>query len=114
MDGEWTSGGGSSRSKGNRSLIDRISTQHQRDVAVEVAKGAAIGVAQGIVASAIIGAATGGLGGPAVLAARAIAGARSGLHPVLTGISAAAGGYSGLEAHRARMKAHVSSQHKKG
>lgn len=116
MEGKWTTGGGSTghSSKGNRSLIDRISTQHQRDVALEVAKGAAIGVAQGIVASAVVGAVTGGFGAPAVIAARAIAGARAGLHPALATISAAAGGYSALEAHKEKMKSHVSSQHKKG
>lgn len=114
MDGEWTSGGGSSRSKGNKSLVDRISTQHQRDTALAIAKGAAIGVAQGVVASAVIGAATGGLGAPAVIALRAIQGARAGLHPALVALGAGLGGYSGLEAHKAKMKSHVSSQHKKG
>lgn len=112
MFGKWTDGTGPSGSKGNRSLINRISTQHQRDVAYEVAKGAAIGIAQGVVASAVIGAATGGLGAPAVIAARAIQGARAGFHPALVAISAAAGGYSGLEAHRERMKNAVSRQHK--
>ena len=114
MDGEWTNGSGSRASKGNRSLVDRISTQHQRDVAGEIAKGAAIGIAQGIVASAVVGAVTGGFGAPVVIAARAIQGARAGFHPALTAISAAAGGYSGLEAHRAKMKSHVATQHKKG
>lgn len=115
QDGEWTSGGGSTKaSRGNRSLIDKISTQHQRDTALAVAKGAAIGIAQGVVAGAVVGAVTGGFGAPAVLAARAIAGARSGLHPALVALSAGVGGYSGLEAHRERMKSHVAMQHKKG
>ena len=114
MHGKWTDGSGPTGSKGNRSLVDRISTQHQRDAALEIAKGAAIGIAQGVVASAVIGAATGGLGAPAVIAARVIQGARAGFHPALVTISAAAGGYSGLEAHKAKLKSHVSTQHKKG
>ncbi len=112
MNGEWTDSGGGGSSKGNRSLVDRISTQHQRDVAGAVIKGAAIGVAQGIVAGAVVGAVTGGFGAPVVIAARAIQGARSGLHPALVAISAGAGGYGGLEAHRAKMKSAVSAQHK--
>lgn len=112
MNGEWTDSGGGGSSKGNRSLVDRISTQHQRDVAGAVLKGAVIGVAQGVVASAVVGAVTGGFGAPAIIAARAIAGARSGFHPALVAISAGAGGYGGLEAHRAKMKSAVSAQHK--
>lgn len=113
MNGEWKdTGGGSLSSKGNRSLVDRISTQHQRDVAGAVLKGAAIGVAQGVVASAVVGAVTGGFGAPAIIAARATAGARAGLHPAIAALSAGVGGYSGLEAHRERMKNAVSRQHK--
>lgn len=114
MNGEWTDSGAASSSKGNRSLVDKISTQHQRDVAYEVAKGAAIGIAQGVVASAVVGAVTGGFGAPVVLAARAIQGARAGLHPALIAISAGVGGYSGLEAHRANLKSKIAQQHKKG
>lgn len=112
MHGKWTDGSGPRSSKGNKSLIDRISTQHQREAALAIAKGAAIGVAQGVVASAVIGVATGGLGTPAVIALRAIQGARAGLHPVLSGISAVAGGYSGLDAHREKMKSTLAKQHK--
>lgn len=120
MYGKWTDGGASQKSsKGNQSLIDRISTQHQRDTAGAVLRGAATGVAEGIVASVVIGAVTGGFGvgaAPALIArgiARgAIAGAK--LHPAHIAVVAGVGAGVGLAKHRESLKSHVAAQHKKG
>lgn len=119
--GKWVGGGarGHNAGRGNRSLVDRISTQHQRDTAVAVLGGAARGIAEGVVIGATIGAVTGGIGAlstPALIArgiaSGAIAGSR--LHPVHAALAAGIGGASGLTAHKERMKAAVLRQHKKG
>lgn len=120
-DGKWTggSGRGHNAGKGNRSLVDRILTQHQRDTAKAVIRGAATGIAEGIVVSAVLGAATGGFGvgaAPALIARGIVRGALAGakLHPVHATLAAGVGATVGLQAHKERMKAHVSTQHKKG
>jgi hypothetical protein len=120
-DGKWVGGGarGHNAGRGNRSLVDRISTQHQRDTVLAVVKGAAHGIAEGVVLSAALGAVTGGYGSlaaPGLIARAAIKGAIAGskLHPVHAALAAGIGGTAGLQAHKARMKAAVSAQHKKG
>lgn len=121
MQGRWSHGAATigHRSKGNASLIDRISTQHQRDTALAVAKGAARGIAEGVVLSAVVGAATGGYGSlaaPALIGRAVVRGAIEGarLHPVHAALAAGVGAAGGLAAHKERMKVAVHSQHKKG
>lgn len=119
--GKWTGGSarGHNAGKGNRSLVDRISTQHQRETAGAIIRGAATGVAEGIVAGAVIGAVTGGAGAlatPGLIARAALSGAIAGskIHPAQAVLVAGLGAHSGLTAHRARMKSEIASQHKKG
>jgi hypothetical protein len=119
MHGKWTDGSGPRGSKGNRSLVDRISTQHQRDTAKAVIRGAATGIAEGIVAGTVIGAVTGGAGAittPALIARGVISGALAGakLNPVHAVLAAGFGASAGLAAHRERVKNHIAAQHKKG
>lgn len=112
MDGEWTSAGGPQRSKGNRSLADRIVNKHNADAALAVAKGAVLGVVQGVAAGAVAGAVT--AGAPGAVVGGAIGGARGALHPALIAISASIGGYGALETHRQNLKSKIKEQHKKG
>lgn len=90
-----------------------------RAVALAIARGAVQGIAEGVVLSTVIGAATGGLGEiatPGLIVRGAIKGAIAGakLHPVHVALGAGIGAASGLSAHRERMKAAVKQQHKKG
>lgn len=114
--GKWAGGAarGHNAGKGNRSLVDRISTQHQRDTALAIGKGALVGAAEGIVAGAVIGAATGGFGVAPALIARGIAsGVAAGVrHSSAHVVLGAVGG--GLSAYQARMKSAIKQQHKKG
>jgi hypothetical protein len=108
-DGKWTGGAARGHNAGGGN----------RAVALAIARGAAQGIAEGIVASTVVGAVTGGLGeiaAPALIVSGAIKGAIAGaaLHPINVGLSAALGAHAGLSAHRERMKAAVSAQHKKG
>jgi len=119
--GKWAGGSarGHNAGKGNRSLVDRISTQHQRDTAKAVLRGAATGIAEGIVASAVIGAVTGGVGvglAPGLIARGVVRGALAGakLHPVHATLVAGLGASSGLQAHQAKIKNAIVAKHKKG
>lgn len=90
-----------------------------RAVALAIARGALRGVAEGVVLSTAIGAVTGGLGelaAPALIARAAVRGAIAGakLHPVNVALGAGIGAANGLTEHRARLKAALQQQHKKG
>lgn len=119
--GKWAGGSarGHNAGGGNRSLVDRISTQHQRDTAGAILRGAATGVAEGIVLSAAIGAVTGGVGvglAPGLIARGVVSGALAGARLSATHVAlhAASGIANGLSAHSERMKVAVAAQHKKG
>lgn len=121
--GRWVGGGarGHNAGGGNRSIVDHVLTQHQQDVALSVGKGIAKGIAEGIAVSAAVGVVTGGFGAiatPALItgaAARgAVLGARHGLSTAHVVLGTLVGGHSGLEEHRARIKAEVVNEHKKG
>ncbi len=121
--GKWSGGSarGHNAGRGNRSLVDRISTQHQRDAALAIGAGAVRGVAEGIAVSTALGALTGGIGelaAPGLIAGAvargAIAGARGSLNPANIIIDAAIGGTAGLKEHREKMKSAIKRQHKNG
>lgn len=119
--GKWTGGAarGHNAGSGNRSLVDRISTQHQRETAGAILRGAATGVAEGIVAGAVIGAVTGGVGAittPALIARGIARGALAGanIHPVHAALVAGLGAHSALTRHSEKIKNHIAGQHKKG
>jgi len=119
MHGKWTDGGSPKSSKGNSSLIDRISTQHQRETAGAVLRGAATGLAEGIVAGAVIGAVTGGFGvgaAPALIARGVVSGALAGakLHKGVAALHVGIGVGSALSKRSEAIKSHVAAQHKKG
>lgn len=109
--GKWTGGSARGHNAGGGN----------RELAISIAKGAAIGIAEGIVLSTAIGAVTGGIGeiaAPALIASAtirgAIAGARAGVAASHIALHSIVGGASGLEAHKNNLKSVIKSQHKRG
>lgn len=122
-DGKWAGGSARGHNAGiNRSLVDRISTQHQRDVAYEIGKGALLGVAEGVALGVAVGAVTGGVGGIAALAGPvnilrsaafgAAKGAKEAVQPHAVAAAVVVGGYTSYQTHRAAIKTQIVKQHK--